>query len=575
MTYRDPTPLDPNINYTAEELATFIREKIYGQHTREAMARSLLKANEVAELSMIIAQDLIDGNFDETALNEEIERRLNDLETQYTPNLTSLENEVGNARGNEPTLGDRLNSVDQQLAQNDKEDSLIKLLHSHSGLKPNVIVKRAPSSTVKVGVFYNENKAVIYTLRPDGDGWRRLREVHAYEMKKVYVDGGKRLHKNFEAYTGGWDFNSEPQAFTLGEGNTFSGKFKGVGMKFISRTDNRGGLWEFEIDGTIKKKVSTWSATTASEVIHDVVAGLADGEHYYKATFLGEDPEGTYTEPARGWANYNSNYPTSSTYKTVFPIVKSYEEVDSGIAVMDSTSRKEFAFDVKRASTSYDTEWIPEHNVLGVMRNLDTKILLGGREVSILDEPDFYMEYPSVKFITKYKAYHPEDAVPIWDGRIDQTITPQGFHISGKMDFLEDTFIEIGYPGMLAINRDVTDNDAVVTSKGIRHLLNYQGSREDVFLSEIPSGVAHFSINSDTQIKKNLVMAIELYDIKRTLRLGQEGSGNNQVVQMRTDGLNKTYLRSHQNYTAKAGETYTFGATYFVCEIIDSADILP
>ena len=33
MVYRDPTPLDPNKDYTAEELAKFILEKMYGKHT--------------------------------------------------------------------------------------------------------------------------------------------------------------------------------------------------------------------------------------------------------------------------------------------------------------------------------------------------------------------------------------------------------------------------------------------------------------------------------------------------------------------------------------------------------------
>lgn len=117
MVYRDTSPLDPDKDYTADELAKFILEKMYGQHTREAMARSLLKANEVAEWARDVAQQLIDGSFDEGVLNTAIEQKLLDLETQYAPNLTSLENEVENARGNEASLGDNLNSVNRQLAQ--------------------------------------------------------------------------------------------------------------------------------------------------------------------------------------------------------------------------------------------------------------------------------------------------------------------------------------------------------------------------------------------------------------------------------------------------------------------------
>ena len=87
MTYRDPTPLDPNKDYTAEELAQFIREKMHCIATREAMALSLLKANEVARWSSEVAQQIIDESFDSGELNTEIERKLNELEAQYAPRL--------------------------------------------------------------------------------------------------------------------------------------------------------------------------------------------------------------------------------------------------------------------------------------------------------------------------------------------------------------------------------------------------------------------------------------------------------------------------------------------------------
>lgn len=87
-------PLDPNKDYTAEELANFIRRKILGVNTREAMARSLLKANEVAEWSEEVAQQLIDGSFDEGELNTEIERKLNELEQEYAPELTNVKSQL-------------------------------------------------------------------------------------------------------------------------------------------------------------------------------------------------------------------------------------------------------------------------------------------------------------------------------------------------------------------------------------------------------------------------------------------------------------------------------------------------
>ena len=90
MTYRDPTPIDPNKDYQVEELAKFIREKMHGKDTREAMAMALEKAGEVAEWSREVAQQIVDGSFDEGALNTEIERKLNELEIQYAPELNNV-----------------------------------------------------------------------------------------------------------------------------------------------------------------------------------------------------------------------------------------------------------------------------------------------------------------------------------------------------------------------------------------------------------------------------------------------------------------------------------------------------
>ena len=149
MVYRDPTPLDPNKDYTAEELAKFILEKMYGEHTREAMARSLLKANEVAEWAREVAQQLIDGSFDEGALNTAIEQKLNDLETEYAPQLTNIKNEVEDARGNQASLAGRLDATDSQLAQT-RDDLEYKINEDVQDLESNInqelndVVKHRP-----------------------------------------------------------------------------------------------------------------------------------------------------------------------------------------------------------------------------------------------------------------------------------------------------------------------------------------------------------------------------------------------------------------------------------------------
>lgn len=104
-----------------EELAHKVRTEIYGRDVREALATSMEATAEVAEWSRQVAQQIIDGEFDEAELSTEIERKLNELEQEYAPELTNIKNEVEDARGNESTLGNRLDGFGSQLAQTEIE----------------------------------------------------------------------------------------------------------------------------------------------------------------------------------------------------------------------------------------------------------------------------------------------------------------------------------------------------------------------------------------------------------------------------------------------------------------------
>lgn len=82
----------------------------------QAVADALI-AKEDATVAREMVQQIVDGEVGTGALNTEIERKLNELESQYAPDLNGLKTEVGDARGNEATLGDNLNSIKTDLAQ--------------------------------------------------------------------------------------------------------------------------------------------------------------------------------------------------------------------------------------------------------------------------------------------------------------------------------------------------------------------------------------------------------------------------------------------------------------------------
>lgn len=99
-----------------QQLADKVRNEIYGRDVRESIAQSMEATAEVAEWSREVAQGIIDGTFDEGLLSTEIENKLNQLEQDYAPTLTAIENEVTDARGNEATLGAKMDNITSQLA---------------------------------------------------------------------------------------------------------------------------------------------------------------------------------------------------------------------------------------------------------------------------------------------------------------------------------------------------------------------------------------------------------------------------------------------------------------------------
>lgn len=97
-----------------QELANKVRNEIYGRDVRESIAKSMEATGEVAEWSRQVAQDIVDGKFDEGELATEIERKLNELEVEYAPRLNSVDQQLAQKRDKSVPVG--LNDIDSDLA---------------------------------------------------------------------------------------------------------------------------------------------------------------------------------------------------------------------------------------------------------------------------------------------------------------------------------------------------------------------------------------------------------------------------------------------------------------------------
>lgn len=168
-----------------EELAHQIRTAIYGRDVRESIASGLEATADVADWARQVAQDIIDGNFDESALITEIERKLNELEANYAPELTSLREEIENSKGEFPTLSDRFVSIINEINQVRNEEATETTL---GRVKVDGATIKVDSGTISTR---NNTRPV---LTPEGFGWQN------HPLKnKIFTDGYGNFHlKDFD-----------------------------------------------------------------------------------------------------------------------------------------------------------------------------------------------------------------------------------------------------------------------------------------------------------------------------------------------------------------------------------------
>lgn len=134
----------------------------------------------------------------------------------------------------------------------------------------------------------------------DDDGLMLMKECHVGPADTVVVAGsGVPVVR-----TGSFSPEVAPDThYANAIGATISGAFEGVGLLFNTYTDNRGGLWEFVIDGGSPIPVSVWSSALNSNAQITVAQGLPDGPHTFIATYVGADPNHTPSSGGpRGWS---------------------------------------------------------------------------------------------------------------------------------------------------------------------------------------------------------------------------------------------------------------------------------
>ncbi|MCQ6288067.1 BppU family phage baseplate upper protein [Bacillus cereus] len=451
----------------------------------------------------------------------------------------------------------------------------IALLRNHN-TSSNMYTRIVGDRTLDILIPLRGNKVAHYTLRKDTkDDYVKLEDC---AISNLNVVPQKVNAINYKSDTGAMQKANPPNYYTTTVGDTFTFTFDGTGFDFQHFTDNRGGLWEFKVDGTVVKTISTHiNAVPTNELkvnygIRPVARGLAKGTHTVIATFKGDDPANapaSGANTARGWVKNDSGYAQAAeAHKTALlydDLLHPVKEID----LLIPFSNKEFAFRMKPNGSSVNAEWIPEHSAATVFKTTQ-KMYVDDKEIISWAADATVKEVQMVRVVQSMKGFHPSDLTnALCEIYSVHTVTNQGVTFDIKIKWLKDTFIEDGYIAMLPGSRPFVEKLVDATGQSLDTIAS------DNSFNDIPNGEKITSYAMFNTTGTDYVVAMKINHIHASLRKGQTGRRHPLVwLQHRDATLQKLYPQVYKNCVAKVNETHSFSATYSIGELPLAAQLL-
>ncbi|MBW3492076.1 BppU family phage baseplate upper protein [Bacillus sp. FDAARGOS_1420] len=447
----------------------------------------------------------------------------------------------------------------------------VELLQNHTSSQ-KIYTRIVGDRTLDVLVPLRGSKVAHYTLRKDvKDDYVKLEDC---AVSNLSVVAQKIDAINYKSETGAIQKANPPNYYTSTIGDTFTFTFEGTGFDFQHFADNRGGLWEFKVDGNVIKTVSTHiNAVPANELkvnygTRPVARGLAKGIHTVIATFKGDDSANAPSSGARGWVKNDTGYvQAAEAHKTAFiydDLLNPVKEID----LLVPFSNKEFAFRMKPNGSSVAAAWIPEHSAATVFKT-NQKMYVDGKEIISWAADATVKEAQMVRVVQAMKGFHPSDLTnALCEIYSVHTVTNQGVTFDIKIKWLKDTFIEDGYIAMLPGSRPFVEKLVDSTGHSVETLVDDNSSKDIVNGEKITS---YAMLNTG----RDYVVAMKINNVNVSLRKGQAGLRNPLVwLQHRDATLQKLYPQTYKNCVVKTNEVHQFSATYCIGELPLAAQLL-
>lgn len=484
------------------------------------------------------------------------------LTTDYAAS-TAGAGAIGAAEGG--TVQDALDSAQDALDGLDIKTgieltgNMVDRLRAIVDTNGNYLIRRT-ATDIAVGASQRPGYGAEFGMRIDDDGLLIMRGAWAADT----VPAGVPVEATDLTGTFATSETNPTGNYATSVGATFDLDFTGTGLIFYSFTDNRGGLWNFSIDGGPDIPISVWSETVSGgAVAHTIATGLTDGPHTCTATYAGADPE---HPPASGGVNGRGWLVRGVVdgYSTGLAIIDGPDSVrylggrDAVIAV---SSISEFAMSVRPASeTGMAGKWVPAHGVAdaGATRGITRSILVNGEDIG--SDISVIEEYPvairSLVVLQTYTAFCATDVAgdfPLWEGYLAHRYADGVMTVTHTMRLLRDTYCSAGYLAMFPTDPRYVDE--MIAANGLE-LPVAAVARVTDFTS--PSLSAAF--------RKSATGNAVACDVSGD-PLGLQAkafASTEQFFQERTDNVAKVYWRRFSAETIPASEVIRTQSRYFI-----------
>lgn len=484
--------------------------------------------------------------------------------------------EVSQARGNHDLLYKRFEANENYAGVNNKTatqtDFVEMLQNTNSFGKGTCEVLYGSSRTVTFTMPVSKENAVTYKFQKNSvddfimflDGWiSKNEEINAVKEEKNYDEENGTFIKLYP-----------PNYYTTTVGDSFSFDFSGIGFTFVHTTDDRGGVWRFDVDnGSRVVDVSTYADPKV--VIKDslVVDDLPDAYHQVTATFIGDDPNNPPSDgTSRGWTSYDDG--SSAGRKAIQVMEKGTGSVKRFDALY-SFSNKEFALDLRRVGDT-DFNFIPAHNGVGTaFKLMDQQLYLDGN-LTPWDGGSLYASIDKFQIVQRLQGKLPENpSVPLMDIFVTHTITTSGLvEVKTKVKMLERCEIRKGYGIMAPVWNSFAEK--VASGFNIKRTVGY-GDNSNEYFVEDDDCFSYIFYNDMDANKKNIGLAYRLNDAQNTLRIGEPDRFSGEYLtwlEHRTTDMSKLYHGILENHIAEVGEEFSFSASFIMGEMPFLSDMI-